>query len=330
MSRRQCVSRVAMAYRSRYAAVDITGPELPYALMDSSLTSAGLRRVIVDPHSRVATVAGGATAKDVAAAAGAHGLVAALGNCGAVGAAGLTLGGGYGPLNGLYGLAADNLLGAEVVLADGGALQPVPMRSPSCSGQFGAAAATSASSPPCESSCMRRDTCSRGRSCIPGARPRRCCTATRRLRRPCLTNLDVLVSMTSGPDGQPAITLLPLWNGDKLQGERAINHLQALGKPLLAQFGPMTYGECSPRLTRGWRRRMAGIGRCGRAHCPRSRPAPSLQSTRRSPARRRPLGGHLAPLPRRGHAHCCGGDSFRLAPGTFHAGDHRRLGARRE
>jgi FAD/FMN-containing dehydrogenase len=55
----------------------------------------------------------------VAVAADAHGLVAALGNCGAVGLAGLTLGGGYGPLSGLYGWPADNLLGAEVVLADG-------------------------------------------------------------------------------------------------------------------------------------------------------------------------------------------------------------------
>src|SRR5215813_6359068 len=78
-----------------------------------------MREVVVDPRSRVAIVSGGASAKDVAVAAGAHGLVAALGNCGAVGMAGLTLAGGYGPLNGLYGLAADNLLGAEVVLADG-------------------------------------------------------------------------------------------------------------------------------------------------------------------------------------------------------------------
>jgi hypothetical protein len=49
--------------------------------------------------------------------------------------------------------------------------------------------------------------------------------------------------MGSGPDGQPAITLVPLWNGDTLQGERAMDHLQAFGKPQVAQFGPMTYTE---------------------------------------------------------------------------------------
>ena len=53
-----------------------------------------MRQVVVDPHSRVAIVAGGAKVKDVAAAAGFYGLVAALGNCGEVGMAGLTLGGG--------------------------------------------------------------------------------------------------------------------------------------------------------------------------------------------------------------------------------------------
>jgi Berberine and berberine like len=55
--------------------------------------------------------------------------------------------------------------------------------------------------------------------------------------------LSVPVMMTTGPDGQPAITLVPLWNGEKLQGERAIDDLQALGKPQLAQCGPVTYAE---------------------------------------------------------------------------------------
>jgi FAD/FMN-containing dehydrogenase len=74
-----------------------------------------MRQVIVDRQSRTAIVSGGAKVKDVAAAAAADGLVAALGNCGEVGIAGFTLGGGYGPLNGQCGLAADNLLGAEVM-----------------------------------------------------------------------------------------------------------------------------------------------------------------------------------------------------------------------
>src|SRR5215470_830611 len=89
-----------------------------------------MRQVIVDPDSRIATVAGGATAMDLASVAAAHGLVAALGNCGTVGVAGLTLGGGYGPLNGLYGLAADNLLGAEIVLADGRRVTTSPDEEP--------------------------------------------------------------------------------------------------------------------------------------------------------------------------------------------------------
>jgi hypothetical protein len=55
--------------------------------------------------------------------------------------------------------------------------------------------------------------------------------------------LGVPVTMTSGPDGQPAIMLVPPWNGNKLQGERAMDHLQALGKPQLTQAGPMTYTD---------------------------------------------------------------------------------------
>jgi FAD/FMN-containing dehydrogenase len=41
------------------------------------------------------------------------------GTCSAVGMTGFTLGGGYGPLIGRFGLALDNLLAAQIVLADG-------------------------------------------------------------------------------------------------------------------------------------------------------------------------------------------------------------------
>jgi FAD/FMN-containing dehydrogenase len=89
-----------------------------------------MRRVAVDPQLRVATVQGGATAGDVIVAAQPHGLSAATGTTGGVGMAGLTLGGGYGPLNGRFGLALDNLLSAEVVLADGSRLTANPKYEP--------------------------------------------------------------------------------------------------------------------------------------------------------------------------------------------------------
>ena len=82
-----------------------------------------LRRVTIDAGARIATVAGGATAAEVADAAAGHGLAAVVGMTGRLGMAGLTLAGGYGPLTGRFGLALDNLVGADVVLEDGRRVQ---------------------------------------------------------------------------------------------------------------------------------------------------------------------------------------------------------------
>ena len=46
------------------------------------------------------------------------GLAVVTGSCSAVGIAELTLGGGYGPLIGRFGLALDNLIAADIILAD--------------------------------------------------------------------------------------------------------------------------------------------------------------------------------------------------------------------
>jgi FAD/FMN-containing dehydrogenase len=75
--------------------------------------------VLVDPDRRVARVGPGARVGDVVAAAAPCGLSPIAGSHASVGVAGFTLGGGYGPLSRRHGFAADNLLRADVVTADG-------------------------------------------------------------------------------------------------------------------------------------------------------------------------------------------------------------------
>src|SRR5258706_9733258 len=78
-----------------------------------------MRAVTIDPAARTARAQGGATAGDLINAARQDRLATTTGTVSTVGMAGLTLGGGYGPLMGTYGLVTDNLLAAQVVTADG-------------------------------------------------------------------------------------------------------------------------------------------------------------------------------------------------------------------
>jgi FAD binding domain-containing protein/berberine-like enzyme len=78
-----------------------------------------LRGVIVDPDARIAHVLGGTLLGEVDHATQPFGLVAPFGIISTTGVGGLTLGGGVGNLTRTLGLSIDNLLAADVVLADG-------------------------------------------------------------------------------------------------------------------------------------------------------------------------------------------------------------------
>jgi len=75
--------------------------------------------VRVDPDERVATVGPGATWGDLDSATTEFGLATPGGVVSDTGVAGLTLGGGTGYLSRKHGLAADNLVAADVLCADG-------------------------------------------------------------------------------------------------------------------------------------------------------------------------------------------------------------------
>jgi FAD/FMN-containing dehydrogenase len=80
---------------------------------------AGLKRITVDPEARTARAGGGVLWGEFDAATQVHGLHTPGGRVTTTGVGGFTTGGGYGWTSSKYGLTCDNLLSAQVVLADG-------------------------------------------------------------------------------------------------------------------------------------------------------------------------------------------------------------------
>jgi hypothetical protein len=202
-----------------------------------------MRGVTVDVSARVATVGGGATAADVMAATAPYGLVAAAGNCGGVGMTGLALGGGYGPLNGRFGLASDNVLGAEVVLADGRIVIADATHEPELfwalrggGGNFGVVTSMRVRLHPVTKLIG-------GLILFPWSQAAAVWRGLREVLATAPDELTVQSGLFPGLNGQPTFFLAPAWSGDLTVGEHAIDALMKLGKPLATQVAPMTYAE---------------------------------------------------------------------------------------
>ena len=112
-------------------AVQSTGHGTQVACDGGVLLKTGrLGGVLVDPERRVARVGAGVTWGEVVATTAPLGLLPTAGSTPSVGVTGFTLGGGVGWLSRRFGLAADNLVAAEVVTTDGRMLRVDERRHP--------------------------------------------------------------------------------------------------------------------------------------------------------------------------------------------------------
>lgn len=102
------------------------------AAMDGTLLlkTSHMASVEIDPQQRAARVGPGAIWDQVNVAAARFGLAGLAGRCATVGVTGYTLGGGTGWLSRKFGYAADNVLRAELVTADGRKVIASPNENP--------------------------------------------------------------------------------------------------------------------------------------------------------------------------------------------------------
>src|SRR5260370_11814445 len=189
-----------------------------------------MRQVEVDVRGRVATVAGGALAGDVIAATGPHGLAPVTGAAGAVGFAGLLTGGGYGPLLPRFGFALDNLLGAEIVLADG---QMVFADSSQNSELFWAIRGGGGNFGVVTSMLVRLHPVEKvlaGFILFPFAAAMSVLTGYCKFSSSAPEELSVIGGIVSAPDGKPCVLLAPTWSGESKRDEAVVAGLERVGR----------------------------------------------------------------------------------------------------
>ena len=211
-----------------------------------------MRDVVVDPVKRTARAGGGATWADFDRATAAHGLATTGGAVSTTGIAGLTLGGGLGWLMRSYGLACDNMIGAEVVTADGNVLRASPTENADLfwglrggGGNFGVVTTF-------EFELHAVSTVFGGMLLYPLARARDVLRMYRDVTRSAPDALTVFAAMMHSPDGLPVIALVICYNGSPEAGERAIKRFREFEKPIVDALGPMPYAALQTMLDAGF------------------------------------------------------------------------------
>ena len=203
----------------------------------------GMNGVAVSSDHRIARVLGGARASDVVKMTDPRGIAPVTGSVGAVGMAGLTLGGGYGPLIGRFGLALDNLVAAEVVLADGRIVTASEEEESELfwalrggGGNFGVVTALH----------LRVHDLPSVRTGVlvyPFSEARSVLARCAEISASAPDALTVQVVCACGPDGTPMVLIVPTWCGSPEEGEARVAPFLELGTLLTGTLESMPYGR---------------------------------------------------------------------------------------
>ena len=240
--------------------------ELPIAIRGGGHNAAGLgvcdagmvidlremRDVSVDPARRTARAGGGATWGDFDRATAARGLATTGGLISSTGIAGLTLGGGLGWLMRSYGMACDNLIGADVVTAEGKVVHASATENSDLfwglrggGGNFGVVTSFEFQLHPVS-------TIFGGMLLYPLSRAKDVLLLYREVTQSAPDALTVFCAMMYSPDGAPVIALVICYNGSAEDGERAIAAIRAFETPIGGEVGPMPYTALQTMLDGGF------------------------------------------------------------------------------
>jgi FAD/FMN-containing dehydrogenase len=208
-----------------------------------------MRDVVVDVEGRTATVQAGATWADLDAATGGHGLATTGGLISTTGVAGLTLGGGIGWLQRKYGLSCDNLVGADLVTADGDFVTVSEQAHPDLlwglrggGGNFGIVSRFTFTVHPVS-------TVLGGLLLFPLERGKEVLTAFRGWASSAPDEASMLAAIVTAPPepfvppelvGRKSVAILGCWCGSVEAGASAVQPLRELG-PSADAFGAMPY-----------------------------------------------------------------------------------------
>jgi hypothetical protein len=201
----------------------------------------GMNRVDAYLENCTARVAGGARASDVLNATDSLKIAPVTGSVGAVGMAGLTLGGGYGPLIGRFGLALDNLLAAEVVLADGRIVTAMPGGEEDLfwalrggGGNFGVVTDMHVQ-------LHHLPIVHSGMLVYPFAEAKSVLEGYADIAASTPESLTVQVGVIGGPDGAPVVFAVPTWCGPPEEGEANVAPFLKLGTLLASSLQTTSY-----------------------------------------------------------------------------------------